>query len=388
MALDIIRNKWTIIKEHTNMPKQLFMDILKFCIEENRYFKFNDTVYTQLRGMPMGSPASPVIADIIMEELLNNTIEKLVHKPRIMTKYVDDLFAIVKHDEIQNTLNALNTFHKNIKFTIEMEEEGKLSYLDSMVIKRDNQLKLIWYKKPTASGRLINFYSKHPKSMIMNTAMSCIRRMLQISDDVYHQEIRQEIFSLLKLNDFPENIIRTLIRRSMCAERLIKSNCYNNKQFRIAHKPCNTLKNMFNKTKSIIPPMEKSNVIYKIPCNGNNYEACRSIYVGTTKSKLKTRIAQHKSDMKHCHNLNNQKTALTAHCASSGHCPNFEKASVLQQQNHYRKRLTLEMLHIIHTPPDIRLNFKTDTINVAHLYRHLLTTKSTVQNSTPTRTDV
>ncbi|XP_036317549.1 uncharacterized protein LOC118732526, partial [Rhagoletis pomonella] len=104
LALDIIKDKWTTIEKHTNIPKKLFIEILKFCIEENRYFKFNDTVYTQLKGLPMGSPTSPVIADIVMEELLENTVKKLARPPRLLTKYVDDLFAIIREDEVQSTL--------------------------------------------------------------------------------------------------------------------------------------------------------------------------------------------------------------------------------------------------------------------------------------------
>lgn len=57
--------------------------------------------------MPMGSPASPVIADIFMEELLTTTFEKLKTKPRLLTKYVDNLFAITKLNEADNILREL-----------------------------------------------------------------------------------------------------------------------------------------------------------------------------------------------------------------------------------------------------------------------------------------
>ncbi|XP_017466333.1 PREDICTED: uncharacterized protein LOC108359145 [Rhagoletis zephyria] len=349
----------------------------------------------------MGSPTSPVIADIVMEELLENTVKKLARPPRLLTKYVDDLFAIIREDEVQSTLDKLNSFNKNIKFTIELEDDGKLPYLDSMIIRRGNELKLTWYKKPTSSGRIISFNSKHPKTMIINTAMGCIRRMLRITDDTYHTEIKNEIKILLKNNDFPDNIIKTLLRRyaiennhdklettkifksvayvPKLSERLVKSDCYNTEDIKIAHKPTNTLKYMFNKTKTKIPPLEKSNVVYQIPCNGKENEPCDSIYVGTTKGKLKSRLSQHKSDYKYCHQNNNQKTALMAHCTKNSHTPNFDRAIVLQQEQHYSKRFTLEMLHIINTPTNNRMNYKSDVdANSAHLYRHLLTNRKPV----------
>ncbi|XP_067616604.1 uncharacterized protein [Eurosta solidaginis] len=405
LVLDTIQEKWVRIKEFTKIPKQLFMEITTFCIKESRYFKFKNTIYTQLKGMPMGAPTSPIIADIIMEKLLDSSMEKLRYKPRILSKYVDDLFAIVRENEIQNTLDTLNNFDKNIKFTVEVENNGKLAYLDSEINRRGNRLKLKWYKKEIASGRIINFNSKHPKSMIVNTALGCIRKMLLTSDELYHKEIKKEIVTLLRNNDFPKHTIRRLMKKAklpnntqkpgkplnfkslayvpQLSERLVKSDCYNKDNTKIAHKPSNTLKQFFNKTKSTIPNMDKSNVVYKIPCKGKVEEACNSIYVGTTKSKLKTRLSQHKSDLKQCHQQNNHKTALMAHCAASGHIPNFDETKIMQQEQHYSKRFTLEMLHIINVPTNTRLNFKSDVDNSAHIYKHLLRGR---QYHTPRRT--
>ena len=42
-----------------------------------------------------------------------------------------------------------------------------------------------------------------------------------------------------------------------------------------------------------------SNLVYKIPCRGNDNENCNKVYVGTTKNKLKTRLAGHKPDHKY-----------------------------------------------------------------------------------------
>ncbi|XP_046869398.1 uncharacterized protein LOC124462049 [Drosophila willistoni] len=213
LALDTIRKKWTKIQEYTKIPKALFMEIVKFCIQENRYFTYKDQTFIQLKGMPMGSPASPVIADIVMENLLDTTMDKLTRPPRLLTKYVDDIFSIIHQDDIDKTLDTLNSFDRNIKFTMELEDNGKLAYLDSLVIRRGNELKLKWYRKPTASGRIINFNSKHPKTMIINTARSCIQRMLNISDKIYHKETKMEIINILKDNDFPDNVIRTLFKK-------------------------------------------------------------------------------------------------------------------------------------------------------------------------------
>ncbi|XP_036339738.1 uncharacterized protein LOC118749054 [Rhagoletis pomonella] len=139
LAIEIIDSKWSLIKKHTSLTRELFLTILNYCTKENHYFKYNDKIYEQKPGMPMGSPASPVIADIVMEELLNKFEKDSDSKPRLLTKYVDDLFAIVKTENIDKMLNTLNNFN-TLKFTIEIENEGQLPYLDTLIIRKESGL--------------------------------------------------------------------------------------------------------------------------------------------------------------------------------------------------------------------------------------------------------
>ena len=93
--------------------------------------------------------------------------------------------------------------------------------------------------------------------------------------------------------------------------------------------------------KSKVKKLDKSNAIYKIPCNGDGSNSCSKIYVGTTKSKVRTRLAAHKSDHKTRKGYTDQKTALPAHRANTGHSPNINNTSILQQENIYKKGIQL-----------------------------------------------
>ncbi|XP_075150330.1 uncharacterized protein LOC142224445 [Haematobia irritans] len=212
LAIAMIEKKWDLIKNHTKIPRGIFKELALFCIKDSRYFKYEDKTYEQLKGMPMGSPASPIIADIIMEELLDVSLSK-IPKPRIITKYVDDIFAIVKKTDVESTLDALNSFHSQIQFTMELEKDNKLPYLDCNILRDDNCLRLNWYQKPTATGRLINYNSKHNKSIIHMTAINFIDRILRISDAEFHKENEIKIRQILTTNDFPNRIISRLINR-------------------------------------------------------------------------------------------------------------------------------------------------------------------------------
>ena len=393
--------RWKEVEKYTNIPKELFMRILTFTTKENRFFKYKEKIYTQLKGMPMGSPLSPILADIVMEELLNKCMDSLEHKPKLLTKYVDDLFGIIKKDEVQNTLEALNKFHRNIKFTVEIEKNGQLPYLDSIAIRKENKVKINWYQKPTASGRIINYKSKHPRNIIINTANNFIRRVLTTSDPMFHAENKDKIMEILKKNNFPEATSRGLIHKFYSTQNrrgrnddnsnpprkyksvayipeltdtFRKSKLYNKEEYRIAPNIKNTTQQFFSKTKSKLEDGEKSNIVYEIKCLGNGDRNCDMIYIGTTKNKLKTRVAQHKSDQRLRRNtLMEQKTALAAHCAAHNHIADFDNARVVCEERHYTKRLTLEMLHITKVQTEQRINARADIDNVAQVYRELIT---------------
>lgn len=403
LAIEIVSRRWEEVAKHTIIPKDLFLRILKFTTKENRFFEYEGKIYTQLKGMPMGSALSPILADIVLEELLDKCLDNLENKPRLLTKYVDDLFCVIRKDDTQKTLETLNKFHKHIKFTVETEKEGKLPYLDSIAVIINNKIKIDWYQKPTASGRIINFHSKHPRNMIINTANNFVRRVLSTSDPVFHQNNKKKILEILNKNGFPEATSRGLINKFYnkkqrsnnrdqprkyksvtyvpgLTETFIKSNLYNKEEFALAPNINNTVQQYYTQTKTKIADEEKSNVVYKIQCTGNEEQNCNMFYVGTTKNKLKARISQHKYDQRLRRNtLMEQKTALAAHCATHKHTADFENTKVLCEERHYTKRLTLEMLHIAQTPVEQRINYKTDSDNVAQVYRNLITQKPVIK---------
>lgn len=134
LASKIIMNKYDQIKVKTNIPKKKFQEILDFCLKDNNYFMFDNKLYTQTFGMPMGHPISPTIADIVMDGLLDNAISELKQLFNIdikfICKYVDDIFAIIKRNDANIILDTLNKYHNKLQFTIEMEVNSKIPYLD------------------------------------------------------------------------------------------------------------------------------------------------------------------------------------------------------------------------------------------------------------------
>ena len=70
-ALNIIKDlleKDTTLKERTVMEVRDIILLLEFCLK-NTYFSFQDQFYEQGEGAAMGSPVSPIVANLYMEYL-------------------------------------------------------------------------------------------------------------------------------------------------------------------------------------------------------------------------------------------------------------------------------------------------------------------------------
>ena len=77
----------------------------------------------------MGSPISPVLANIYMEYLESRLLPSVSESIIEWCRYADDIFAIVPDNLNMNEfLVKLNDFDPNIQFTLEIENNGKLPF--------------------------------------------------------------------------------------------------------------------------------------------------------------------------------------------------------------------------------------------------------------------
>ena len=62
--------------------------------KEATFFVYNQTIYQQIFGCPMGSSLSPVLACMVMEVIEQNAIETFFKPPSIWVRYVDDIYVL------------------------------------------------------------------------------------------------------------------------------------------------------------------------------------------------------------------------------------------------------------------------------------------------------
>jgi len=76
-------------------------------------FAFNGKYYEQIYGSPMGSLLSPILADIVMEDLETHCLQKLDFIVHTYYRYVDDIFLITQANKLDSLLNTFNDYHRD-----------------------------------------------------------------------------------------------------------------------------------------------------------------------------------------------------------------------------------------------------------------------------------
>ena len=78
-------------------------------------------------------------------------------------------------------LNHLYSIRPTIKFTMELEEEGSLPFLDTRVTRLANgELDITVYRKKTHTDRYLHFESHHPNHVKKGTVRSAFMTELEI----------------------------------------------------------------------------------------------------------------------------------------------------------------------------------------------------------------
>ena len=102
---------------------------------------------------PLRACYSWYLYDIIREA--SNTNDYRQHFS--LEKYVDDTFLFIKKGCVEHVLACLHSFHKNIQFTYELENQNKLPFLDVWLIRRGTKIETTGYRNSTNNDNYLNW---------------------------------------------------------------------------------------------------------------------------------------------------------------------------------------------------------------------------------------
>ncbi|XP_011342708.1 uncharacterized protein LOC105282454 [Ooceraea biroi] len=163
-----------VVSHFTNVPKELVMQAIerrwdqimpttKFTLVQflhaidivlcSTSFVFDGQYYDQICGSPMGFPLSPILADIVLDDLETSCIQNLDFNVKIYRRYVDDVFTILPTDRVHDVLEIFNTYHPRLQFTVEVECGFSLNFLDTTIIRDNGNLITNWLDRFIRLGK-------------------------------------------------------------------------------------------------------------------------------------------------------------------------------------------------------------------------------------------
>ena len=256
--------------------------------------------------------------------LERKALDSFAHPPDVWYRYVDDTFTYMLEEYIESFLEHLNQQHQRIKFTVEMEEERTLPFLDTLIsVVEGDSISSKVYRKKTHTEQYLNFNSNHHGRQKVGIVSTLMKRLELVSKDQDKEEEKQHVQKAFRSCGYPEWTLQKdhskkkevkeeqiyLKRVSVpytkgLSERFSRSM----KKYMIdtVHKPTTTIKNVLcSKAKDKLHPMDKPGVVYSVECHSHG-----SLYVGMTGRAARERFYEHRvvshEDAKRSHSLGNR----------------------------------------------------------------------------------
>ena len=399
-ALTSIRSrleKDKTLKKRTKLTATDIISLLKFVLETT-YFQFGGVFYQQKFGVAMGSPVSPIVVNLFMEDLEQKIIATAPEhcKPLFWRRYVDDIISVVKkgkENELQLHMNAMDN---SIKFTREEEsEEQSIPFLDTKLIRQNGGIKTVVFRKETHTDQYLNYWSHHPLHQKKGVIKTLRHRCETITSEP--EDCRKEkahLNSALEKCGYPKWILKEekQDQQKKKGKKKEKENMKGQvvlpyvqgvtekltrilKKHKIstAVKPHSTLRQLLVRPKDQVKKEDQGQVVYRIPC-----KMCNKAYVGETGRQLKTRIEEHKKEVDSLENTaftrstrktsekTVHKSAITDHITTTNHVIDWENTKILDRAENKRIRQVREAIWIRRTKGAI--NRDHGCYELSHLY--------------------
>ena len=282
-------------------------------------------------------------------------------------------------DKLTDHLNNVDETG-NLKFTYEKEQEGKIAFLDTLIVRKpDGSVKLLVYRKPTHTNQYLNFQSAHP----LHHKLGVIRTLLDRKDKIVTEpedKIAEEeiIRSALMQCGYPQWTIDKVKKARQQPKKKDSKNAKSDNKtltnvtlpyiagvtekvqriFRkhnigSAVKPQTSLRNILVHAKDKQDNEDKAGVVYEIPCQN-----CDKTYIGETGRRFGTRKKEHKTETdkmtdrkftrtarKDSQNIE-MKSSIADHAATENHLINWDNTNILARDDARNTRWIRESIWI------------------------------------------
>lgn len=285
-----------------NRPDKHIIQLMNLILKNND-FVFNDKIYKQTCGCPMGKVFGPSLANIYLIEFDVAAMTGYHIKPTIFLRYLDDIFMLWNdsRDNLTKFETFLNTLIPKINIKLESSTES-INFLDVTIFKTKTVsgyiLQTKVFIKPTDAQNLLHRTSFHPKHTFNGVLKSQLIRYKEISStwELYVGACKR-LFHNLKNRGYTLSLMWKQMKNIWYNNNNKKpTEPKNEKQiFPIVLKYSNTGRVLGKKYREIMGKHEIFNKYNKIIAYSNNSNIGRSLVRSSLNRVMQTNVDNNKT---------------------------------------------------------------------------------------------
>ena len=295
-----------------NIPPREIGLLIDVILRSNQ-FVFENDLYIQFKGLPIGNRLSGLLADVFISHVKKVAMSPYQGVPCF--RYVDDFLVFGRNeDQADEIKNAFNAVHNSVQFEIEKpENDGLIHFLDFSIKIINGNPHFVFYQKPSRKPMFVHARSALPKSTFKyfiqnektrihdrcsdeNERKICLNRFNQTLSFRGHKSINLKPFKHQRdlhgprfflnipfINNKTNNLIRSTLRHLGLRISIIhKSNTLNS----LIKRRSVSSQNVCQQCRMV--GCDTTHVVYKMSC-----DQCNQFYIGSTIRKIHFRVREH-----------------------------------------------------------------------------------------------
>ena len=153
----------------------------------------------------MGSPLSPIVANLCMDSFEVEAIRSAPHPPYTWKRFVDDTFTILESTQKNEFLEHINSTDQHIQFRAEdQRSDGAMPFLDILITPgKDGSLSTSVFRKPIHTDLYLQWDSHHTLTSKYSMIGTLQHRAQTICSNPQLLQKEQHLKSALKKCKYP-----------------------------------------------------------------------------------------------------------------------------------------------------------------------------------------
>ena len=394
-VMDLLQEDAVDVSTRTKLELGDIKMLIELCLSKC-YFLYENSMYVIEDAGPIGLSLMVVMAEAYLQRLEKTSLQMAADKqtaPITFKRYVDDSHARFSNlDQATRFLEILNAQDQQIQYTVEVEDQNKmLSFLDVNILNgSDGRYEFNVHRKDAITNVQIKPHSCINPGIVEGVFKGFLVRAHRLCSPKYIQEEINFLVNVFAENGHPRSILEDLAETFIIPENRVtqpappntKTNADPSAVASIIKIPWiprlgpklrkifkkHNIKTIFTSPpnlqsilcnhKSKLPENSQAGV-YKLNCS------CGATYVGETKKKVATRLAEHQRDIR---TEKWMSTGCSEHARGCQGEFNWDENVTIAKEPIYRRRKIREALEIRRwkTGPDQPTGLNRDTGNFAN----------------------